>query len=306
MILYRWQGEARNFGDELNTLVWPHLLPDFFDDDPAIRFLGIGSILDRRHAAQGTKLVAGAGYGGYEAPPRLDASWQIHWVRGPLTARRLGLDPALGLGDPAALLPLTGQPAGSIGSAIGFMPHFESLAHGAWDTAATAAGLRLIDPRGDPPAVIAAIRGCRVLLSEALHGIIVADALRIPWVALEPLVPVHRAKWQDWAATIGLEIAFRRIAASSLLEAARSSRAAGYHTGRRLLARHASRLRGLGAGRFAARATASLAEAARATPQLSDPRALERCQSRMMDRIGPIRAGVHACVCPAIPPTTPA
>ena len=87
MQLYRWRGAARNFGDELNTLLWPRLLPGFFDDDPAEQFLGIGLVLDARHNTGAVKLVAGAGYGGYEAPPRLDANWIIHWVRGPRTAR---------------------------------------------------------------------------------------------------------------------------------------------------------------------------------------------------------------------------
>ena len=46
MQLFAWEGDARNFGDELNRLLWPRLLPDFFDDDPAELFLGIGSVLD--------------------------------------------------------------------------------------------------------------------------------------------------------------------------------------------------------------------------------------------------------------------
>ena len=37
------------------------------------------------------KVVAGAGYGGYQAVPALDASWVVHWVRGPRTASLLGL-----------------------------------------------------------------------------------------------------------------------------------------------------------------------------------------------------------------------
>ena len=105
--LYRWRGAQRNFGDELNALLWPRLLPGFFDDDAAALFLGIGSVLDARHETGAVKLVAGAGYGGYEPPPTLDANWIVHWVRGPLTARRLGLPEVCGLGDPAMLLSAT-------------------------------------------------------------------------------------------------------------------------------------------------------------------------------------------------------
>jgi succinoglycan biosynthesis protein ExoV len=289
MILYRWQGSARNFGDELNTLLWPRLLPDFFDGDPEVQFLGIGSILDGRHTEGGVKLVAGSGYGGYEPPPRLDQSWHIHWVRGPHTARLLALPLTLGLGDPASLLPQAGETVATGGTGIGFMPHFESAAHGAWAAAALAADVQLIDPRDDPVSVIAAIRSCRVVLSEALHGVIVADALRVPWVAIEPLAPIHRPKWHDWAETLDLRIAFRRLSPSSLLEHARSSRMADYHAGRRLLVRHAGRLKDLGSERFLARAVGSLVAAAGAEPQLSDPSALDRSQSRMMERLAALR-----------------
>ena len=158
MQLYRWRGAVRNFGDELNSVLWPLLLPNFFDGDPAELFLGIGSVLDARHDATAVKLVAGAGYGGYQAPPVLDASWIVHWVRGPRTARLLGLPESCGLGDPAMLLTSPGD--GGAG-ALGFMPHFESLARGAWAEATAAAGITLIDPRGDPAAILAAIGNCR-------------------------------------------------------------------------------------------------------------------------------------------------
>ena len=69
MQLYQWQGTAPNFGDELNTLVWPRLLADFFDDDPGELFLGIGSVLDDRHPPDAVKIVAGAGYGGHKETP---------------------------------------------------------------------------------------------------------------------------------------------------------------------------------------------------------------------------------------------
>jgi len=307
MILYQWRGRYANFGDELNSLLWPRLLPGFFDTDPAVHFLGIGSVLDGRHKAAGLKLVAGAGYGGYEPPPRLDANWIIHWVRGPLSARCLGLEPALGLGDPAALLPLAGVPVGPRGNAIGFMPHFESLAYGAWPRAAAAAGITLIDPRQDVQSVIAAIRHCRVLLSEAMHGVIVADALRVPWVAIEPLAAVHRPKWFDWADSLDLEIEFRRLPASSLPEWLQVSGLASFHTGRQWLRGLSGRLVSVAADRMVQRA-AALRQAAATTPQLSSDTALHRSQDRMMAALRrlrlapltqpndtPMRSDLHGC-----------
>ncbi len=289
MILYRWQGGARNFGDELNTILWPRLLPGFFDDDPAARFIGIGSVLDRRHADGGLKLVAGSGYGGYQQLPTLDGGWDIRWVRGPRTAQKLGLPTALGLGDPASLLPALGLIPRRKPHRIGFMPHFESVASGAWDAAAAANGIALIDPRGDPLAIAAAIADCHVLLSEALHGAIVADALGIPWVAIEPLAPIHRPKWFDWADSLDLTLRFQRLPASSLLEKARVSRLATFHAGRGLLERQGERLRGVAADWFVDRAARSLHRAALATPQLSCRIALDRCQTRMLEQLDLLR-----------------
>jgi succinoglycan biosynthesis protein ExoV len=289
MLLYRWHGDARNFGDELNTLLWPRLLPDFFDDDPSELFLGIGSVLDARHARDSVKLVAGAGYGGYQPLPVLDASWVIHWVRGPRPAGLLGLPADCGLGDPAMLLAHAGWPRSSGGAHVGFMPHFESAARGAWVAAAAVAGIELIDPRDDPVANIAAIGRCRVLISEAMHGVIVADALRVPWIAVLPLAHAHRAKWHDWADTLDLRIEFRGLAASSMLERLHASPLAALHCGRRLLAGADRPLRDVVRRRFIDRAARALTLAAAATPQLSTAAAVDRCQTRMLDRLEAVR-----------------
>lgn len=299
MLLYQWRGETRNFGDELNTLLWPRLLPDLLDDNPDALFLGIGSVLDARHDSAVKKVVAGAGYGGYAQPARLDESWVIHWVRGPRTAQRLRLSPACGLGDPAMLLPLAGlgcpfggqsnggQPDG--GRSVGFMPHFESLARGAWAEAATLAGVELIDPCGDPMAIIAAIANCRVLVSEAMHGVIVADALRIPWVALLPLAPIHRPKWQDWAEVLELQIEFQPGCASSLTEWLHASRLSARHLGRRVLQLAEPWLMGVARRRFVGEAARALSDAAAAPQQLSSSTALDRSRGRMLERLEALR-----------------
>jgi len=305
--LYVWRGATRNFGDELNDLLWPHLLPGLVDDAPVdaemdaggrsndagtALLLGIGSVLDARHPAACRKIVAGAGFGGYQRPASLDGSWEIYWVRGPRTARQLGLPAAFGLGDPASLLPLAHPVARQDTGAIGFMPHFESLTRGAWPAAAAAAGVTLIDPRDPPQAVVGQIAGCRTLLSEALHGVIVADALRVPWVALTPVAPIHRAKWLDWAEALDLTIRFQALPAASLgefFQTAFAPRRRVVRAGLDCAAALGDRLdrRSICLGR----AAAALRLAAAGTPQLSNWRSLGRAQERMLNRLHTLRAG---------------
>jgi succinoglycan biosynthesis protein ExoV len=295
VILYRWRGAAANFGDELNTILWPRLLPGFFDDDPAVRFLGIGSVLDQRHPAGTVKLVAGSGYGGYERKPKLDETWIIHWVRGPRSAAILGLPPGRAMGDPAILLPPVLGLAATGGSEIGFMPHFESAARGAWHQVAEQAGARLIDPRDDPLVVLHAIGRCKLLLSEALHGVIAADALRVPWIAVRPVVPIHRAKWQDWADIMGLRLRFSSLPASTLREWAGASRLGSCHVTRAWLDRQDDRLRRLSPQRMIVGAAGALRRGMAAEPQLSSDGVLQRCQSRMFDAVHALAADpLHA------------
>ena len=284
MRLYCWRGKAQNFGDELNKLLWPRLLPGFFDDDPAQVFLGIGSVIEAPHEAGALKVVAGAGYGGYRPPPALNATWIFHWVRGPRTAYRLGLPVELGLGDPAMLL----DERASGGGAIGFMPHFQSLERGAWTEAARAAGVALIDPRGDPARIVAQIGACRVLLSEAMHGVIVADAMRVPWVALRPIAPVHRAKWQDWAGTLKLDLRFHPLTPSSQWEGLFARLGSVRHCGR-LIDLAGSALAKAARRRLIEQAARSLAIAASSSPQLSNGAALDRCRTRMLERLENLR-----------------
>ena len=285
MILYQWRGQERNFGDELNSLLWPRLLPGFFDLDESTRFLGIGSILDGRHDRVATKLVAGSGYGGYEASIAPDETWIVHWVRGRRTAHLLGLPPTLGLGDPGSLVPLAGLMPARENRDIGFMPHFESAIRGAWREVSAAAGMTLIDPRDDPLAVIAAIGKCRVIVSEALHGIIVADSLRVPWIAIRPLAPIHRPKWMDWSETLDLAVEFHTLRPSTALERAHLTYLSHFHIGRNVLTRHAERLRGIARDRHIDQATEALRMVAGADPQLSRDTLLDEAQSRMMEAI---------------------
>ena len=128
-----------------------------------------------------------------------------------------------------------------------------------------------------------------MLVSEAMHGVIVADALRVPWVALLPLAPIHRPKWQDWAEVLELRIEFQPGCASSLTEWLHASRLSARHRGRRVLQLTEPWLRGVARRRFVAHAARALSDAAAAPPQLSSSTALDRSRSRMQERLEALR-----------------
>lgn len=210
-----------NFGDALNPYLWGRLLPQgFLDDDPSELFVGIGSILGEVYPPESRKIVMGSGYAGYVRPPDLASGmWNIVFVRGPRSAQALDLPPEKGICDSAIFLRvLPDLPAPEQGLKVGFMPHYQSLQRGHWESACTRAGIALIDPTLSPERTISQIRGLSLLITEAMHGAIVADALRTPWVAVQPFHQSHRMKWSDWAQSVGLDIRFQPLSPSSVLE----------------------------------------------------------------------------------------
>ncbi len=220
MKLTYFRNTPPNFGDELNAVIWRQLLPDgFLDDDEGELFLGIGSILWNHLPRAPLKHVMGSGFGGYTAPPDVhDGSWNVAWVRGPVTAERLNLDPRLAICDSAILLRATALPPPVTATGTVFMPHFESAARGDWQRACALAGIGYLDPRDDAEALLARIRGARLMITEAMHGAIVADALRVPWIGIVPFFPQHRAKWEDWALSLDLALRPETLPPSNLLE----------------------------------------------------------------------------------------
>lgn len=287
MKLVYFDHDPPNFGDALNGMLWDGLLPPgFLDDDEGELFFGAGSILKRRPDLPGLKHVAGSGYGGYSDPPDLtDGTWNVLWLRGPLTAERLGADPGLAICDAAILLRAIDLPAPRAGTGIAFMPHFESALRGDWAAVCAEAGITYLDPRSDALDLIATIRGADLVLTEAMHGAIVADALRRPWIPLLPIHPSHRMKWTDWAASLDMTLRPATLPPSNLREAyvaATGLRGQGARTARLAEARVAAPANALLRHR-AARHLARLAETG--TPQLSTDASIDRATTRCQERL---------------------
>lgn len=284
MILSYYKGETPNFGDELNSYIWPKILPnDFLDDDGADLLIGIGSILWDSWPSSSIKHVLGSGYGGYtKIPDVTDGQWNIVFVRGPRTAAAIGAGPEKAICDSAIFLKALELPFSGGGEKVSFMPHFESINRGFWPEVCEMCGVNLIDPTGPVETILAAISSSKVLVTEAMHGAIVADILRVPWIAATPIHPVHRLKWSDWGDSLELNIRHQLLRPSSLLE-----QYVSVTGGRKFYSGRARSLRNnpvfaLPNQILRRKAAARLAELVQLEPQLSRDVVIDRAYDRAM------------------------
>jgi succinoglycan biosynthesis protein ExoV len=287
MKLYYYRGLRPNFGDELNTWLWPQLLPGFFDGDDRSLFLGIGSTVFDWLPRDSQKIVFGAGYGGYTPVPVIDERWTFYFVRGRVTAETLRLDASTAIGDAAILVRSGEVPRPAKAYKASFMPHWQSARDGEWVDVVREAGLHYVDPSGDVVGVLTQILASQLVITEAMHGAIVADALRVPWIAVQPLQARNRMKWLDWASALDLGIRFGPLSPSSAFEyVVNLTRNKPYtpwvHRRKRVLQRLASRS-------LKERAVRSLLDLSRREPQLSRDEAIDRAHSRMLEQLKRLR-----------------
>ncbi|MGH8638524.1 MAG: polysaccharide pyruvyl transferase family protein [Burkholderiales bacterium] len=283
MKMYFYRGRRPNFGDELNGWLWPRLLPGFFDDNDRELFIGIGSTLFDFLPRESRKIVFGAGYGGYTAAPEIDKRWLFYFVRGRLTAAALGLDAHLAVGDAAILVRSCVAPPVPKSYRISFMPHWQSAADGLWAEASRAAGLHYIDPCDTVDNVLTQVQASGTLVAEAMHGAIVADALRVPWIPIRPVQPPNRAKWHDWVSALDVPLHWARVMPSSALELAMSLAGRKRYADR--IRVRGQRLRAFAPNAFAELAARSLARAAAREPSLSSDAAIDRAHTRMLEAL---------------------
>jgi succinoglycan biosynthesis protein ExoV len=181
-----------NFGDELNGYIWPRFIPVTPDDGTT--FYGVGSVLHIQSEAK-HRIVFGAGLG--YGDPIGDASW--YFVRGPLTAANTGADY---ITDPGILVNQLHKRHEHPTFDCSYMPRWDGVDDFS-DLRARldVADIHAIDPRAPVDQVIGEICDSSLLLSEALHGAVVANALRIPWISVYGN-PGHEFKWYDWCGSL--------------------------------------------------------------------------------------------------------
>lgn len=199
-----------NFGDHMNSWLWPELVPELLGED-GLRLVGIGSILSRNlDLVPGRKVVFGSGSGYSSLPsPEQAARWRIYCVRGPLTARFLGLEERQAITDGAWLVNRIPRHAAVPTARKGtvFVPHWQTSAYGAWAEPCRQAGFDLVDPLWDCGRVFDALAHAELAVVESLHGAILADYYRTPWIAVATPSRILKFKWLDWCGSLGLDYA---------------------------------------------------------------------------------------------------
>lgn len=218
-----WRLLPSNWGDDLNRFFFGAVtglkmvpIPPSAYLFPVRHHLLIGSILNWSNLDRA--IVCGSGIIDPDAPVR-GRPLKIHSVRGPLTRGvllRHGIDCPERYGDPALLLPLFHRPERRPDGPVVLVPHANTLPSPAFRSLACALDARVVDVVrfGRWTDVIDQIAGASFVLSESLHGLIVAEAYGVPsaWVEFVPhapeslLAPTTRDwtfKFRDFYASIG-------------------------------------------------------------------------------------------------------
>jgi polysaccharide pyruvyl transferase len=172
---YHWD-QIPNYGDRLT----PHLLSWFSGVETEwapieqADVVVIGSALEHIPAGWDGHVI-GTGRILEDSELHTDKA-TVHAVRGPLSAR--GIKGDFALGD-AGLLACDLVDVGTRDIEVGVVPHWSDTDLWNWQWL-QALNPVLISPWDDPLTVVQMIGRCKKIVSSSLHGIIVADAFGIP------------------------------------------------------------------------------------------------------------------------------
>jgi succinoglycan biosynthesis protein ExoV len=215
--------QKKNFGDELNFWLWPKLFKDFDNSHKNSYFLGIGSMLDNMFLQNADikdakKIIFGSGMRKPQSLARLniDSCWDIHFLRGPLSAYALAGKYEY-ISDAAYTMMQTKEFDALLNMEkkyeISVIPHFSSLQYFDWEQICATLNYHFISPiinKYEVDHILKEIASSRKVIAEAMHGAIVADILRVPWhrfilaaYSWESEL-VSEFKWMDWQCSINL------------------------------------------------------------------------------------------------------
>ncbi len=215
-----YKSKKGNFGDDLNGWLWPKFFGESNSNDDYL--IGIGSILFKdcvvlKPLNNKKKIVFGSGVKPAKNSLVMDNSWDVQFVRGPLSAGALGKKHEY-ISDGAYALRLI-QEFDKLKNTpkkykVSVMPYFHSVEYFDWKEICRQLGYHYISPLAESGIenTLQEIAASEQVITEAMHGAIVADALRVPWSRFILSTPytegqmISEFKWMDWLYSIQLII----------------------------------------------------------------------------------------------------
>ena len=203
MRVYYCKMPKGNIGDDINEIIWPHFFETSEKTSNDHIIVGIGSLLNTNipKANKYTVISSGIGYGEL---PKIDKNWTFLAVRGEYSKKALNLADDVVLLDGAYLLrKFHPKPDVTISHKIGYIPHVTSLEYGDWKKVCELANIHFIDPRLKLERFLAELCSCEKVMTEAMHGAIIADCYEIPWKPIKAYHHINTQKWNDWLSALG-------------------------------------------------------------------------------------------------------
>ncbi|QPG05139.1 polysaccharide pyruvyl transferase family protein [Salinimonas marina] len=197
-----WRG---NFGDDLNIPFFKDVLGSHYLNNGK-KFYGIGTLLNNVHGKITDSIIFGSGYGYGEALNIDVGSVDIIGVRGPLTAEKLEIAEDKVIGDPALYLPYLEKFNKLELNEEKIVVALHHTTCELWDFEGYEdEDIKFLDPASDIYTYIAHIKSAKFVITESLHGAIVAAAYRKPFLPLSLYVNLEMKKWQDFYRSLNID-----------------------------------------------------------------------------------------------------
>lgn len=199
-----------NFGDLLTPILMRHYCKDtkiLAGKKETAVIYGVGSLI---RAIDPKKFSVILGCGNLSEEKISLPKARVYACRGINTKKMLGIDSTIPMGDPGLLmpyaLPLSDLKIPTIQKPIGIIPHFKQYAYERLDPYRFDPRFKVINVRAEAKCVIREICSCSAVISSSLHGLIIADAYKIPNIRLsfgDNLSDVDDYKYSDYFSSIG-------------------------------------------------------------------------------------------------------
>lgn len=216
MNLIYYKSKIGNFGDDLNELIWDELIPNYAIKKTNVDLVGIGSILDDRLDNSRPKIILGSGIRDflYTPNPQTIIS-ELSFVRGPVSAKVMSL-PFITDSAYAYALTKSYKDLATINKKfkISYIPYFEQVHNFDWDLFSKITNFHVIRPTDPIDQVLLEVSQSEKIITSAMHGAIIADIFRIPWLRLKFAKQgnekslISELKWTDWQASIYIDNAY--------------------------------------------------------------------------------------------------